>query len=80
MDALCRLGATAQGFSWAKTFSTSSASSPAVAFCRAGSMAVPLSTTGALAGKVAAETVNRAIKTANSVEGWSAYRHNKLKL
>ncbi len=42
--------------------------------------AVPISTVGALAGEVAAEAVNRAIKTATSIEGWPAYRDYTLKL
>jgi L-aminopeptidase/D-esterase-like protein len=35
---------------------------------------VPLSAVGALGGEVVAEAINRAIRAANSVEGWPAYR------
>ena len=41
---------------------------------------VPISTVGALAGEVAAEAVNRAIREASSIEGWPAYRDYTLKL
>jgi L-aminopeptidase/D-esterase-like protein len=35
---------------------------------------VPLSAVGALAGEVVAEAIGRAVKAANSIEGWPAYR------
>jgi len=43
-------------------------------------MDVPISTVGALAGEVAGEAVLRAIKAANSIEGWPSYRDFTLKL
>jgi L-aminopeptidase/D-esterase-like protein len=43
-------------------------------------MDVPVSTVGALAGEVAAEAINRAIKAATSIERWPAYRDFTLKL
>jgi len=42
--------------------------------------AVPISTVGALAGEVAAEAIDRAVKAATSIEGWPAYRDYTLKL
>jgi L-aminopeptidase/D-esterase-like protein len=41
---------------------------------------VPISTVGALAGEVAAEAIDRGIKTATSIEGWPAYRDYTTKL
>ena len=35
---------------------------------------IPLSAVGAVAGEVAAEAIGRAVKAANSIEGWPAYR------